>query len=86
MTLFATTLTYEMNLPDFPLKSKIMNTSSGVEFHRRLFNSRQETDNWSLFLHGSFVLEYADSSNQRDFFLYGLLVLRICPIKSVEYA
>ena len=41
---------------------------------------------FSFFLHGSFVLKYTDSSNQRDSFLYGSLVLRICPIKSVEYA
>ena len=28
----------------------------------------------SFFLHGSFVLKYADSSNQRDYFLHVLLV------------
>ena len=28
----------------------------------------------------------ADLSNQRDFFLHGSLILRIRPIKSVEYA
>ena len=46
--------------------------------------------NWKLticlFPHDSFVLEYAGSSNQRDFFFQGSLVLRIHPIKSVEYA
>ena len=40
----------------------------------------------SSFVHGSFVLDYADSSDERDFFLHGLLILGICPIKSVEYA
>ena len=40
----------------------------------------------SFFLHGTFVLEYTDLSNQRDFFHYSSLVLRICPIKSVEKA
>ena len=38
------------------------------------------------FLHGLVVLKYADSSDQHDFFLCGSLALRICPIKSVEYA
>ena len=42
----------------------------------------------SFFLRGLFVQQDADSSNQRDFFLHSVtfLVLRICPIKSVEYA
>ena len=45
-----------------------------------------ETDSF-FFLHGSFVLEYADLlSNQRNFFRHGSFVLPICPIKSVEYA
>ena len=33
-----------------------------------------------FFLHGSFALKYADSSNQRDFLLHSSLVLQICPI------
>ena len=33
----------------------------------------------SFFLHGSFVLRYADSSNQRHFFLCGSFVLGIYP-------
>ena len=37
---------------------------------------------FSFIFHGSFVLEYADSFNQRDFVLHGSLVLQICPIKS----
>ena len=37
-----------------------------------------------FFLHGFFVLKYADSSNRRGFFLHGSLVLRICPIESVN--
>ena len=53
--------------------------------HGILFLDRKLTV-LSFFLCSSFVLEYADSSNQRDFFLRGSLVLRICPIKSVEYA
>ena len=39
----------------------------------------------SYFLHGTLVLKYADSSDQRDFFLHGSFVLEICLIKSVEY-
>ena len=47
--------------------------------------SKLETNSLSFF-YGSFVLEYAGLSNQRDFFLHGSLVLRICPTNSVEYA
>ena len=50
------------------------------------FTGRLETDRFVYFLHSAFVLEYADSSNQRDIFLHGSFVLRICPVKSVEYA
>ena len=39
-----------------------------------------------FFRQGLFVLKYADSSNQRDFFLHRSLFQRICPIKSVQYA
>ena len=35
----------------------------------------------SFFLHGSYFLKYADSSNYRDFFLHGSLVLLMSPIK-----
>ena len=38
----------------------------------------------SFVLHGSFVLKYADSSNQRDFFLHSSLFLRVCSIKSAN--
>ena len=38
----------------------------------------------SFFFQGLCVLKYADSSNQGDFFLHGLLVLQICPIKLVD--
>ena len=34
----------------------------------RLFISRLEIDSFSFFLHGLFVLEYADLSHQRDLF------------------
>ena len=55
--------------------------------NHRLFISRLETVSFVLFFSSLFIfLEYADSSNQRDFFLLGSLALRICPIKSVEYA
>ena len=43
--------------------------------------SRLEIDSFVFFLHDSLVLKYADSSNQRDFFLRGLLALGICGIK-----
>ena len=40
-----------------------------------------------VFFSSRFIfLEYADLSIQRDFFLLGSLALRICLIKSVEYA
>ena len=37
----------------------------------------------SFLFHGLFVLEYADSSYQRDLFAHGSLVLQVCPIKSL---
>ena len=52
----------------------------------RLFISGLEPDSFFFFLHGLFVLEYADSFSQRDFFRHCLLVARICPVKSVENA
>ena len=52
----------------------------------KLIISRLKTDSFDFFFHGLFALEYADSSNQCDFFLYDSLVLRLCPIKSVKYA
>ena len=54
-----------------------------------LFISRLETDSavfLFFFLYSSFALKYADSSNQRGFFIDGLLVLQICSVKSVKYA
>ena len=51
-----------------------------------LFNSRLETDSFVLFFFTVyFPLKYADSSNQRDFFLLRSFALGICPDKSVEY-
>ena len=38
----------------------------------------------SFFLHNSFVLKYADSSNHGDFFLHSSLALRICPISPIR--
>ena len=52
----------------------------------RLFISRLETDCFALFSVRFIFLEYSDLSNQRNFFLHGSLALRICPIKSIEYA
>ena len=49
--------------------------------------SRRKIDSFVFFfIHGSFVLEYVDLSNQRDFFCLGSLVLETCAIKSVENA
>ena len=47
-----------------------------------------ETNSLSFFHlpRGSFVLEYAGLSNQRDYFLHGTLTLRTCLIQSLEYA
>ena len=39
-----------------------------LKSEQRLFIGRLETESFVFFLHGSFVLEYSDSSNQRDFF------------------
>ena len=55
-------------------------------FNHRLFISRLETDRFVFFSSLFIFLEYADSSNQRDFLLLGSLALRICLIKSVENA
>ena len=55
-----------------------------IRCEHRLFISKLETARFVFFfLHSSFVQEYADSSNQRDFFRLGLISLRIYPIKSV---
>ena len=54
--------------------------------NHRLFINRLETDSFVFFSSRFSFLDYAGSSNQRDFFLLGSLALRICPIKSVEYA
>ena len=49
-----------------------------------IFISRLESDSFVSFLYGWISYKNADSSNQRDFFLHGSLVLRICLIKSVK--
>ena len=55
-----------------------------IRCEHRLFIGKLETDRFVFFfLHSSFVLEYAESSNQRDFLPLGLLSLRIYLIKSV---
>ena len=41
--------------------------------NHKLFINRMETDSFVLFYRGSFVLKYADSPNQRDFFLHDCL-------------
>ena len=55
-------------------------TSPRLSDHR-LFISRLETDS---FFYGVFVLEYANFSNQRYFFLHGLLVLQIRSISRIR--
>ena len=52
----------------------------------KVFISRQETDSFVSFFLRFICSKIADLSNQRDVFCHCALVLRICRIKSVEYA
>ena len=81
----------KLTQPNGRVVSVFYNGKHQVQFQKqlvgvRLFISRLETDSFVFFSSQFIFLEYADSSNQRDFFLLGSLALRICPIKSVEYA
>ena len=73
-------------------QDRIFVTDKLFDLHQTYFTPHQTVNslsaNWQfcLFFLRFFFLWYADSSNQRDFFLFGSRTLRIFPIKLVKYA